>query len=259
MPIFVRKFVVGLVPTNCYLVACDESKDAMIIDPGHLKGEEREILHEAVEHHLKIRYIVNTHGHPDHTSGNREIKKETGARIMIHEADNDWLANVFEMFAEMVGADKTAATIQSPLACTRCHTANTELEKFAIQGMIVIHCKKCGFSPEIPISPPADILLKDGDTFLLGNLQFKVLHTPGHSAGGICLYCATENVAFVGDTLFKGSIGRYDLPTGGSEKKLMESIKTKLLMLPDETVVYPGHGEQTTIGEERRDNPFLQD
>jgi hydroxyacylglutathione hydrolase len=259
MPMFVQKFVVGLVPTNCYLVACEETKDGLIIDPGHMKGEEKDVLHEAVEHHFKIQYIVNTHGHPDHTSGNREIKHETNARIMVHEADKEWLTNAFELFADMVGADHNASMIRSPLSCTKCHTANTELEKFAIQGMIVIHCKKCGFAPEIWISPPADIFLKDGDTFLLGNLQFKVLHTPGHSEGGVCLYCEAEKTLFSGDTLFKGSVGRYDLPIGGSEEKLLQSIKSKLLVLPDETVVYPGHGEQTTIGEEREYNVFLRD
>jgi len=258
MSIFVQKFVVGLVPTNSYLVACEEIKDAMIIDPGHSSGEEKDVLHEAVEHHFKIHYIINTHGHPDHTSGNKEIKHDTGARIMVHEADKDWLTSTFELFADIVGADHNASSFQSPLACTKCHAPNTELEKYGIQGIIVIHCKKCGFSPEIWISPPADSLLKDGDTFLIGNLEFKVLHTPGHSAGGICLYCEKEGVVFVGDTLFKGSIGRYDIPIGGSEEKLMESIKTKLLVLPDDTVVYPGHGDDTTIGDERRNNVYLQ-
>lgn len=255
---FVQKFAVGLVPTNCYLVACEDTRDAMVIDPGHLNGEEKEILHEAVEHHFTIRYIINTHGYPDHTSGNKEIKHDTGARIMVHEADKDWLTNAYELFADMAGADRTASSFQSFLACAKCHAQNVELEKFAIQGMIVIHCKKCGFSPEIWISPPADSLLKDGDVFLLGNLQFKVLHTPGHSAGGVCLYCEAEHTVFVGDTLFKGSIGRYDIPSGGSEEQILESIKTKLLVLPDETTVYPGHGEQTTIGEERQNNIYIQ-
>jgi len=143
------------------------------------------------------------------------------------------------------------------LACTKCQAPHTELEKFAIQGMIVIHCKKCGFSPEIWISPPPDVLLKDGDTFLLGNLQFKVLHTPGHSGGGICLYCETEKAVFVNDLLFKEGIGRSDIPIGGSEEQLLRSIKEKLLVLPDETVVYPGHGESTTIKHEKEHNPYI--
>jgi glyoxylase-like metal-dependent hydrolase (beta-lactamase superfamily II) len=91
----------------------------------------------------------------------------------------------------------------------------------------------------------------------VGNLQFKVLHTPGHSAGGICLHCETERILFSGDTLFKGSIGRYDIPIDGSEEKILESIKSKLRVLPDDTVIYPGHGEQTTIRAEKETNPFF--
>ena len=140
---FVQKFIVGLVPTNCYLVACDEIMDAMVVDPGHLKGEEKEVLHEAVEHHFAIRYIVNTHGHPDHTSGNREIKLDTNARIMVHEEDKEWLTNTFELFADMVGADRDSSTIEVPLACTKCHTPNTELFRGKLdmddQGYIITH------------------------------------------------------------------------------------------------------------------------
>ncbi len=107
-----------------------------------------------------------------------------------------------------------------------------------------------------PTPLPPDRLLQDGDSIDVGGLHFKVLHTPGHSPGGICL--VGEGVAFSGDTLFEGSIGRTDLP-GGDYDKLMGSIQTKLMMLPDDTIVYPGHGGQTTIGAERRGNPYLQD
>jgi len=97
-------------------------------------------------------------------------------------------------------------------------------------------------------------LLKDGDTIDLGELQFKVVHTPGHSAGGICL--VGNGVAFTGDTLFNMGIGRTDL--GGNYNQLLASINTKLMALPDETVVYPGHGPHSTIGAERNGNPFLR-
>lgn len=100
----------------------------------------------------------------------------------------------------------------------------------------------------------ADLLLKGGDAINIGDLHFLVIHTPGHSAGGICLY--GHNILFCGDTLFNYSIGRTDL--GGSASQLLNSIFTKLMILPDNTVVYPGHGPATTIGEERHSNPFLR-
>ena len=106
-----------------------------------------------------------------------------------------------------------------------------------------------------PTPLPADRLLKDGDSMGIGDLHFLVLHTPGHSPGGICLL--GQGVMFSGDTLFNYGIGRADLP-GGSYSQLMNSIHTKLMTLPDNTTVYPGHGPDTTIGAERSGNPFLQ-
>ena len=106
-------------------------------------------------------------------------------------------------------------------------------------------------------SPPADRFIKEGDIIKIGNtVELEVIHTPGHSQGGICL--KTDNIIFVGDTLFQGSIGRTDFP-GGSYQQLIKMIKEKLLCYDDETVAYPGHGPATTIGFERRHNPFLQD
>ena len=110
------------------------------------------------------------------------------------------------------------------------------------------------FGLSFPTPPPPDRLLKDGDSIDIGDLHFLVLHTPGHSPGGICLL--GQGVVFSGDTLFNYGMGRYDLP-GGDYKKLMNGINTKLMVLPDETAVYPGHGPATTIGAERRGNPFL--
>jgi glyoxylase-like metal-dependent hydrolase (beta-lactamase superfamily II) len=117
--------------------------------------------------------------------------------------------------------------------------------------------KRPPFRMMMPLSrtpPPADILLKEGDTIALGKLKFKVLHTPGHTPGGICLY--TEGIVFSGDTLFNFGIGRADFP-GASYDQELESIKGKLMTLPDNTVVCPGHGPDTTIGIERQGNPFL--
>jgi hydroxyacylglutathione hydrolase len=111
-----------------------------------------------------------------------------------------------------------------------------------------------GVSP-VKSPPRPDRLLRDGDIIDIGDLRFKVLYTPGHSSGGICL--AGHGVVFSGDTLFNSGIGRTDFP-GMSHERLMKSIHEKLMVLPDETVVYPGHGPPTTIGDERRNNPFLQ-
>jgi len=105
-----------------------------------------------------------------------------------------------------------------------------------------------------PLPPPPERLLRDGDSLDVGGLHFEVLHTPGHTPGGICLL--GEGVVFSGDTLFNYGIGRTDLP-GGSYHRLVESIRSRLLTLPDDTVVYPGHGPETTIGAERAGNPFL--
>lgn len=103
---------------------------------------------------------------------------------------------------------------------------------------------------------PADVLVEDADTIDEANVRLEVLHTPGHTLGGICLYGRQEGLVFVGDTLFADSVGRADFP-GGDMGELVRSIKSRLLSLPDETVVYPGHGMRTTIGRERRSNPFL--
>lgn len=104
------------------------------------------------------------------------------------------------------------------------------------------------------VAPAPERLLRDGDEIEVGELRFRVLHTPGHTPGGICIY--GHGVAFTGDTLFRRSVGRTDMPRG-SHSELLRSIQSKLLVLPDETVVLPGHGASSTIGEERRENPFL--
>ncbi|MHC4758020.1 MAG: MBL fold metallo-hydrolase [Planctomycetota bacterium] len=103
----------------------------------------------------------------------------------------------------------------------------------------------------------ADVLLEDGDVVAECGIELQVLYTPGHTRGGICLYCEKEGKVFTGDSLFADSIGRIDFP-GGNYEQLMQSIKNKLLTLSDETVCLPGHGMRTTIGREKRSNPFLQ-
>ncbi len=106
-------------------------------------------------------------------------------------------------------------------------------------------------------SAPADITLEQGDTIDITNIKLDVIHTPGHTPGGICLYSKDEGIVFTGDTLFADSVGRTDMP-GGNGAQLIKNIKQKLCTLPDETVVYPGHGPQTTIAQEKENNPFLK-
>ncbi len=182
---------VGELETNCYLVEDEKSREVLIIDPG---DEAPKILKVLRERKLKPLYIINTHGHPDHASGNLELKEKIQIPILIHEFDASMLS--------FIG------------------------------------------------SPKADRFLKDGDQINLGGLTFKVLHTPGHTPGSISLYSEVEKVLFSGDTLFAGGIGRIDLPYS-SPKDMAPSLK-KLLSLPPETKVYPGHGGTTTIGEERK-------
>lgn len=208
----IRRFVVGDLETNCYLVGCAKTKEAIIIDPGFDRKTEAEaILKEIDRHGLNLRFIVNTHGHPDHISGNGTIKETTGASILIHEYDAPMLTdsskNPFRMFGLMA------------------------------------------------FSPPADRTLYDRDVIQAGDVKLQILHTPGHSLGSICLL--GDDVVFTGDTLFASSIGRTDLP-GSSYKDIMRSLKSKLITLPDPVKVYPGHGPTSTIGEEKRRNPFLQ-
>ena len=112
------------------------------------------------------------------------------------------------------------------------------------------------FSPSVQVLPSPDVLLKEGDTIDIGKLHFRVLHTPGHTPGGICLL--EEGIVFTGDTLFNFGIGRADFP-GASYDEELDSIRTKLMTLPDNTIVCPGHGPDTTIGTEREWNSFLRD
>ncbi|MCK4474316.1 MBL fold metallo-hydrolase [Candidatus Bathyarchaeota archaeon] len=208
----VQMFTVGRFLTNCYVAACEETKEAVIIDPGFdNQNEAGKIFGFLNANALTSKFIVNTHGHPDHTCGNRMVKKVFAVPILIHEHDAYMLGKSSRRIARFFG-----------------------LESF---------------------SPPADVLLHDGDTVKFGKVALKVLHTPGHSRGSISLL--GEKVIFTGDTLFAGSIGRTDFPES-SEHDMMISLRSKLATLPDYFIVYPGHGPATTIGEEKRSNPFLQ-
>lgn len=199
--------IVGLLEVNCYIVGDSKKNEWAVIDPG---GDPDKIVEIIKEKDAKIKFIINTHGHPDHTAANAIIKEKTSAPIYIHRQDGKLLSTLFTSFASLTG----------------------------IKG--------------VPSKP--DRLLEDGEELSLGDIKLKVIYTPGHTRGGICLF--SDKILFSGDTLFAGSIGRTDLP-GGSLKTLVASIKTKLFVLPDDTAVYPGHGPETTLEQEKRFNPFL--
>lgn len=195
-----------------YIVSCPKTKEALVIDPG---GDEKRLAQKIKQKGLTLKYIVNTHGHSDHTCGNAELKALTGAKIIMHELD----------------------------------------DKFFRAPEAISMMKNMGYAPPLP----ADITVKDGDEIKIGHVTLKILHTPGHSPGGICLL--GEGNIFTGDTLFVGGIGRTDLP-GSDHRQFMNAIREKLITLPDETIVWPGHDygpkPSSTIGLEKIANPWVR-
>ena len=186
----IKQLKMGIMDNFCYLIGCEKSRKAMVIDPG---TDSARIVSQAQNEGFEIETILNTHAHGDHTAGNAELKKLTGARIVIHELDAG------------------------------------------------------GY-------PDADVNLSAEKTLELGEISFDVIHTPGHTPGGICLYA--EGNLFTGDTLFVGDSGRTDL-AGGHRPTLGASIR-RLMELPDETVVWPGHDygptPSSTLAWEKRHN-----
>ena len=205
----IKTLVVGPIMANSFVLGCEETHEAAVIDPG---DEANRILLALAESDLSLKYIINTHGHLDHVAANKRLKEITGAPILIHPLDAPMLNQV---------ASSAAAW---------------------------------GIAAEN--SPPPDRELEEGDKVTFGKINLRVIHTPGHTPGGISL--CTDREVFVGDTLFAGSIGRTDFP-GGSFEMIKKSIRQKLFALDDDFTVYPGHGPTTTIAEERRSNPFVGD
>jgi hydroxyacylglutathione hydrolase len=207
----VRQLPLGPLQTNCYLIGCEETLQAAVVDPS---WNGRSIVATAETDGWEITHILLTHSHFDHVGGLEEVKALTGAPIYIH-------AEAVEML-------------------------NNTTMSAAFFGLRV--------SP--PPSP--DEYLSDGQEIQLGELLIQVMYTPGHAPGHVSFYLPDYRIVFDGDVLFQDGIGRTDLP-GGDYATLMETIQEKLLTLPDETKVFSGHGPATTIGQERRNNPFLQE
>ena len=202
----IKVIPVGALQENTVIVIDDETKEAVIIDPG---AEGDRILKEIEG--FKPVAIINTHGHRDHVGQVGYLKEKLNIPFYMNKKDEFLINNdVFLGFGDMIGA------------------------------------YKC---------PKPDFDLKEGDVIKFGNTELKVIETPGHTPGGVCLYDEKNKILIAGDTLFKGSVGRTDLP-GGNTQELMNSLK-KLMELPEETVVICGHGENTTIGNEKKSNPYI--
>ena len=201
---------VGMLQCNCSIFGDEQTRAAIVIDPG---DNIEEILAILKRHALKVQAIVITHAHIDHIGGAAKLKKATGAPVHMNAKDQELYDNL----------DMQAGWLGMPT----------------------------------PSQTEIDVNLHDGDSIALGSTDFQVLETPGHTQGSISLWIPAKNKLIAGDTLFRDSIGRTDLP-GGDAKQIIRSIHDKLLMLPDEAVVVPGHGDNTTIARERALNPFLQ-
>ena len=194
---------VGLLRCNCSIIGDENTREAMVIDPGDDIEDVQAIL---TKHNLQVKQIVITHAHIDHVGGAMKLRAATGAPILLNQND------------------------------------------YALLKMLDVQAAWIGVAT--PAEVKIDQSIGTGDSVSAGSLQANVLHTPGHTEGSVCLYFPAEKKLIAGDTLFAGSIGRTDLP-GGSMQKIMRSLQDTVLALPDETVVVPGHGPLTTIGEER--------
>jgi glyoxylase-like metal-dependent hydrolase (beta-lactamase superfamily II) len=209
---------VGPLQCNCSILGDETSSEAIVVDPG---DDIPRILTLLAKHSLTVKQIVITHAHIDHIAGAHRLKQLTGAPILYNQNDLP-LVKMMDIQAGWLG-------VPTPVVSNPDDTLD--------DGKLIA----VGVSPERN---------QRGLTGL-------VLHTPGHTEGSVCLYLPDQTLLLAGDTLFAGSVGRTDLP-GGNTSNLLHSIHERLLTLPDEVAVIPGHGPRTTIGSERVSNPFLQ-
>src|SRR6476469_8612960 len=200
---------VGMLQCNCSIFGDEQTREAIVIDPGDDIPKILEILNR---HNLTVKAIVITHAHIDHIGGAHKLRKATGAPVYMNQNDT-LLRDMMEVQAQWLG-------VETP-------------EKVAI-----------------------DTPVREGDKVVLGTTEFHVLDTPGHTAGSISLWIPAENKLVAGDTLFRDSVGRTDLP-GGDGRQIVQSIREKLFKLPEDASVIPGHGEVTNIAHEKRFNPFV--
>jgi hydroxyacylglutathione hydrolase len=216
----IKQFVLTAFQQNTRVVACERTRRAMCIDPGEQSDELEMFIRD---NGLELQAIALTHGHLDHIGGTRDLHRAyPDAEILIHKGDEEmYFALPSQPLMLGIGRDQFAAL---------------------------------GFNYEDP--PPITRYWQHDEMYELGDLRFSVHHCPGHTRGHIVLAELAEKKVFVGDCLFLGSIGRTDLP-GGDYEQLIESIKSQILSLDDDFVVYSGHGRETTVGRERTTNPFL--
>ena len=201
---------VGPLQCNCSIFGDEQSREALVIDPGDEIEEIQAILER---HQLQVKGIIITHAHIDHIGGAAKLKELSGAPVYMNENDME------------------------------------------LRAQLDVQAGWLGMEP--PGQPEIDVMVRDGDAVTLAEQPFHIFHTPGHTQGSISLHVPSENKLIAGDTLFRDSIGRTDLP-GGNSRQILVSIKEKLLPLDDGVVVIPGHGPETTIGREREVNYFLR-
>ena len=205
----IKKFVIGMIGTNCYVVSNENTKECFIVDPAVC---DKNVISYIETEGLSLKAILLTHGHFDHIMGLSDVMEDIKIPVYVEEADLPMMMD-----------------------------GESNLSSGYMRGGYQ-------FADAVPV--------RDGQQLQIAGFQFRVIHTPGHTPGGCCYYMEQEDVLFSGDTLFRTSVGRSDFP-GGSASALVRSVKEKLLILPEETHVYPGHMEETTIGYEKRHNPFV--